>query len=65
MSPFQPTPLPSFYREFRHTMASVARAGGGDFIPLTEEKALTKNIIIMTFGSRWEVEMARYLRDLE
>lgn len=62
---FQPTPLPGFYREFRNTMASVAQAGGGDFIPLTEEKALTKNIIIMTFGSRWEVEMARYLRDLE
>ena len=62
---FQPTPLPSFYRDFRNTMASVARAGGGDFIPLTEEKALTKNIIIMTFGSRWEVEMAKYLRDLE
>ena len=62
---FQPTPLPSFYRDFRNTMASVAQAGGGDFIPLTEEKALTKNIIIMTFGSRWEVEMAKYLRDLE
>ena len=63
--PFEPTPLPGFYRDFRNTMASVAQAGGGDFIPLTEEKALTRNIIIMTFGSRWEVEMAKYLRDLE
>ncbi len=63
--PFEPTPLPGFYRDFRNTMASVAQAGGGDFIPLTEEKELTKNIIIMTFGSRWEVEMAKYLRDLE
>ena len=63
--PFEPTPLPGFYRDFRNTMASVAQAGGGDFIPLTEEKVLTRNIIIMTFGSRWEVEMAKYLRDLE
>lgn len=62
---FEPTPLPGFYRDFRNTMASVAQAGGGDFIPLTEERALTKNIIVMTFGSRWEVEMAKYLRDLE
>ncbi|MBI3304540.1 MAG: VWA domain-containing protein [Deltaproteobacteria bacterium] len=64
-SQFKPTPLPAFYQEFRNTMASVAQAGGGDFIPLTEDKALTKQIIVMTFGSRWQVEMAKYLRDLE
>jgi hypothetical protein len=62
---FKPTPLPAFYQEFRNTMASVAQAGGGDFIPLAEDKALTKEIIVMTFGSRWQTEMAKYLRDLE
>jgi hypothetical protein len=62
---FKPTPMPAFYQEFRNTMASVAQAGGGDFIPLTEDKALTKEIIVMTFGSRWQTEMAKYLRDLE
>jgi hypothetical protein len=46
-------------------MASIAQAGGGDFILLTEDKALTKQIIVMTFGSRWQTEMAKYLRDLE
>ncbi len=63
--PFKPTPLPAFYQEFRGTMASIAQAGGGDFIPLTEDKALTREIIVMTFGSRWQTEMAKYLRDLE
>ena len=63
--PFKPTPLPAFYQEFRSTMASIAQAGGGDFIPLTEDKALTRQIIVMTFGSRWQTEMAKYLRDLE
>jgi hypothetical protein len=62
---FKPTPLPAFYQEFRNTMAAIAQAGGGDFIPLTEDKALTKGIIVMTFGSRWQTEMAKYLRDLE
>lgn len=62
---FKPSPLPAFYQEFRHTMASIAQAGGGDFIPLTEEKALTRQIIVLTFGSRWQTEMAKYLRDLE
>jgi hypothetical protein len=62
---FKPTPLPAFYQEFRNTMASIAQAGGGDFIPLAEDKALTREIIVMTFGSRWQTEMARYLRDLE
>lgn len=62
---FKPSPLPGFYQEFRSTMASIAQAGGGDFIPLTEEKALTRQIIVLTFGSRWQTEMAKYLRDLE
>jgi hypothetical protein len=62
---FKPSPLPGFYREFRNTMASIAQAGGGDFIPLGEDKALTRQIIVLTFGSRWQTEMAKYLRDLE
>lgn len=62
---FKPTPLPGFYQEFRNTMSSIAKAGGGEFIPLTEDRALTKQIIVMTFGSRWQTEMAKYLRDLE
>jgi hypothetical protein len=62
---FKPSPLPAFYQEFRGTMASIAQAGGGDFIPLAEDKALTRQIIVLTFGSRWQTEMARYLRDLE
>ena len=62
---FKPTPLPAFYQEFRNTMAAVAQAGSGDFIPLGEEKTLTRQIIVLTFGSRWQVEMAKYLRDLE
>jgi hypothetical protein len=62
---FKPTPLPAFYQDFRNTMASIAQAGGGDFIPLAEDKTLTRQIIVMTFGSRWQTEMAKYLRDLE
>lgn len=62
---FKPTPLPAFYQQFRSTMSSVAKAGGGDFTPLTEEKALMRQIIVVAFGSRWQVELAKYLRDLE
>jgi hypothetical protein len=61
---FKPSPLPAFYREFRDTMASISKAGGGEFIPLTEEKKLTRQIIILTFGTRWKTEMERFLRDL-
>ena len=62
---FKPSPLPAFYNEFRGTMESIARAGGGDFIPLSEDKTLLRQIIIATFGTRWQTEMAKYLRDLE
>lgn len=63
--PFEPTPLPAFYRDMQDTLASIARAGGGEFTPLTEDKALIRQIVILTFGTRWQVEMAKYLRDLE
>lgn len=63
--PFKLSPLPGFYKEFRDVMASVAKAGGGEFIPFTEEKALTREVIVAAFGTRWKVEMAKYLRDLE
>lgn len=64
-APFKPGPLPGFYKEFRDLMASIARAGGGEFVPFTEEKALTREVIAAAFGTRWKVEMAKYLRDLE
>jgi hypothetical protein len=62
---FKPTPLPAFYQEFRSTMSSIAKAGGGDFTPLTEDKALMRQVVVVAFGSRWQVELAKFLRDLE
>ena len=61
---FSPSPLPGFYQEFRDTMASVATAGGGEFIPLTNEKQLTRQIAEIAFGTRWKEELHRFLRDL-
>ena len=61
---FSPSPLPGFYQEFRDTMASVATAGGGEFIPLTDEKQLTRQIAELAFGTRWKEELQRFLRDL-
>jgi hypothetical protein len=58
-------PMPAFYRGMQDTLASIAGAGGGEFIELTEEKALVRQVIVLTFGTRWRVEMAKYLRDLE
>jgi hypothetical protein len=62
---YQPTPLPGFYQEFRNIMSSIAQAGGGEFIALTEDKALIRQIVILTFGVRWQEEMKKFLRDLE
>lgn len=61
---FAPSPLPGFYQEFRDTMASIATAGGGEFIPLTDEKRLTRQIAEIAFGLRWQEELQRFLRDL-
>lgn len=61
---FRPSPKPEFYREVTEVYRSLAADGGGELVQLADEKKLLRDILVLTFGSRWKVEMARYLKDL-
>lgn len=62
--PYQPSPMPEHYRETTVSFGAIAKSGGGEMVRLKEEKALIRNVLVLTFGGRWKVEMAKFMKDL-
>jgi len=63
--PFRPSPLPDFYRSVTDVYGRLAEQGGGELIQLSEEKKLIREVLVLTFGSRWKLEMAKHLKELQ
>jgi hypothetical protein len=62
---FKPTPKPAFYDEVSDTYRVITGQGGGELMALGEDKSLLRQVMILTFGTRWRVEMAKYMGKLE
>jgi hypothetical protein len=62
---FKATRTPEFYREVSDSFGEIARGGGGELLRLGENKALLREVMALTFGTRWRVEMARYMDKLQ
>jgi hypothetical protein len=62
---FTPTPMPEFYKEVSDTYRVITSQGGGELMALGEDKSLLRQVMILTFGTRWRVEMAKYMGKLE
>ena len=62
---FEPTPMPGFYQEVSDTYRVVTNQGGGELMALGEDKSLLRQVMVLTFGTRWRVEMAKYMGKLE
>jgi len=62
--PYEPSPLPAFYQQVAQTYGVIAKDGGGDLVLLENDKKLIRDVLMLTFGSRWKVEMAKYLNEL-
>jgi hypothetical protein len=61
---YEPSPLPDFYKETAGSFREIAKRGGGEMVLLDENKQLVRNILELTFGSRWKTEMKQHLEDL-
>jgi hypothetical protein len=57
--------MPEFYKEVAGAYRQVAKAGDGDIVSLGEEKSLLRQVMILTFGARWQTEMAAFLGRLK
>ncbi len=62
--PYQPSPMPEFYQQVAQTYGAIANDGGGELVLLENDKKLIRDVLVLTFGSRWKVEMAKYLKEL-
>ena len=62
--PFKPSEKPAFYKQVTDTYGKLARDGGGELIQLAEQKKLIRDVLVLTFGSRWKIEMAKHLKEL-
>ena len=62
---FKSSATPAFYRETADAYADIARQGGGEMLVLGERKALLREAMALTFGTRWRVEMARFMDRLQ
>ncbi len=62
---FKATATPEFYRETSDALGDMAHQGGGEMLRLGENKALLREVMALTFGTRWRVEMARYMDRLQ
>jgi hypothetical protein len=62
---FTPTAMPAFYKEVSDTYSVITGQGGGELIALGEDKSLLRQVMILTFGTRWRVEMAKFMGKLQ
>ncbi len=62
--PYEPSPLPEFYRETAQSFRTIAERGGGEMLELDEGTKLIRNVLQLTFGARWKKEMKDYLEEL-
>lgn len=62
--PFERGEKPAFYNQVTETYGELAKEGGGELVQLADDKKLTRDVLVLTFGSRWKVEMAKYVKEL-
>lgn len=62
--PVEISPLPNFYREVQESYQEIASAGGGDMLTLDTHDALVRHLLVLTFGTEWEKEVARIARGM-
>jgi hypothetical protein len=62
--PFEEKEMPEFYKQVTQVYGKLAEEGGGDLIQLAEDKKLIRDVLVLTFGQRWQIEMAKYVKEL-
>jgi hypothetical protein len=62
--PFEPPPKPEFYKQVTAVYGDIAKDGGGELVELADDKRLIRDVLVLTFGSRWKTEMAKHLKEL-
>ncbi len=56
------SPLPAFYQQTRDAYVAISRAGGGEMRSLAGDDRVSREVLMLAFGSKWRSEIAPYAR---
>jgi hypothetical protein len=62
--PFEEGEMPEFYNQVKQIYSDLADEGGGELVQLADDKKLIRDVLVLTFGTRWKIEMAKYVKEL-
>ncbi len=62
---YKASPLPDYMKDTAASLAAIAKAGGGEMLELGQDEALLRDVLQLTFGSRWKKEMAKFLEEIQ
>ena len=62
--PYEEKEMPDFYKQVAQIYGDFAEEGGGELVQLTDDKKLIRDVLVLTFGTRWKIEMAKYVKEL-
>jgi hypothetical protein len=62
--PEEITPLPDFYKEVQASYREIASVGGGEMLTLDVHQTLVRHLLVLTFGTKWQDEVARIARGM-
>jgi len=60
--PKEISPLPDFYKQVSDSFGEIGREGGGEMIAMGQQEALVRHVLVLTFGPKWEKDVARIAR---
>jgi hypothetical protein len=63
--PFELRSKPAHLVEVSKAYRELSAAGGGELIELEDDRRLIRDVLVLTFGKRWEIAMAKYLPRIE
>jgi len=55
--PTEYPPMPEYYLQVSRAFAQIARAGGGEMAGVGWDKELAQQVLVFTFGSRWQSDV--------
>ena len=58
--PDQISPMPAFLKDLQTYCANLARAGGGELLPIGQGDRITEQLMIAAFGPRWRKEVEKF-----
>ena len=52
--PYKPSPMPEYYKKTGESFRAIAKSGGGEMLSLSQDKALLRQVLSLTFGNPLE-----------